>query len=391
VGDFVQWLAAVLYLDTFADPEKAVLSNAVLEQRPITLGFTYVKQARIVKHRVADAQYKSLVVRFTNPQDILSTFEGSLSGISAVSNTFVPMPASLGHMAYGVAQAQTAIRSNLDFSEGEFSTLMTGADMDNLALKKTTYKDLEVMALVTAGVKGNAMRMSKDSGLYYKSGTINIILLTNRRLSPNAMARAIITATEAKSAALLDLDIRSTYTPGDHRATGTGTDNVLVVRGEGPVECLSGGHTKLGELIAKAVHAGVTEAIFKQNGLKADRNLFQRLADRKLSLEQLVERFPVKADLKVLVSELEELLMTPYYASFVESALAISDEYKKGLIKDLAFFDAMCRFVTVRLAGRPDVIPLDISTVDTLPVVTAKALGALITGLTAKDGEGVRP
>jgi len=53
----------------------------------------------------------------------------------------------------------------------------------------------------------------KDKGVHYKQGTINIILLTNRRLTPNAMARTIITATEAKSAALMDLDIRSSLHP----------------------------------------------------------------------------------------------------------------------------------------------------------------------------------
>lgn len=191
---------------------------------------------------------------------------------------------------------------------------------------------------VTAGVRGNAMRMSKDSGRYYKPGTINIIVLTNRRLPPNAMARTIITATEAKSAALLDLDIRSSYTPWDFRATGTGTDNVLVVQGEGAVERFAGWHSKIGELIAKAVHAGVTEAIARQNGIKADRDLFQRLAERKLSLEQIAEQYPVKTDKKVLASKLEDLLMIPYYAYFLESALAISDDYRQGLIKGAGLF-----------------------------------------------------
>jgi len=161
VGDFVQWLAAVLYLDTFADPEKAVLINAVLERSPVVLDLAYVEQAQIVKHRVADGEYKSLVVRFKKPQDLLSTLEGNLFGVSAVGNTFVPRPASLGHMTYGVAQVKAAIWNNLGFAEGEFATLMTGADMDNLAVQKAILDDLKVTSLVTAGVKGNAMRASK--------------------------------------------------------------------------------------------------------------------------------------------------------------------------------------------------------------------------------------
>lgn len=385
VGDFVEWLAAFLYLDFFADPEKAVLKNGILDSRPLPLDLAYVDYAKIVKHRVSDAKYKSLVVRFKRPQDLISTFEGNLSSVSAVGNTFVPMPASLGHMAYGVKQVRGAISNNLGFSSDEFATLMTGADMSNLAVKTETFEDIKVAALVTAGVKGNAMRMSKDSGVYYKTGTINIILLTNRKLAPNAMERAIVTTTEAKSAALSDMDIRSSYNPLDFRATGTGTDNVLVVQGEGPVERYAGGHTKIGELIAKAVHAGVTEAIFKQNGLKTDRNLFQRLSDRKLSLEEIIQLYYVEADQKMLVTRLEELMMLPYYASFIESAFAISDDYKKGLIKELDFFDEMCCSVAARLSSRSDFTPKDIPSTGVLPVVMDRAFGALVAGISGKD------
>ncbi len=387
VGDFVEWLAAVLYLDSFADPEKAVLENGVLDRRPLSLDLAYVDHAQVVRHRVADAEYKSLAVRFKRPLDVLSTLEGNKSGVRGVGNTYVPMYASLGHMAFGMEQAQAAIATNLGYAAGEFAGLMTGANMDNLSVQKATYHDLEVIAMVTAGVRGNALRMSKDSGGYSKPGTINIIVLTNRRLSSSAMAWAVVTVTEAKSAALLDLDIRSSYTPWDFRATGTGTDTVIVVQGEGPVERYAGGHTKIGELIAKAVHAGVTEAIFMQNGLKADRDLFQRLADRRMSLERIAKLYSVTADKKVVASKLEDLLMIPYYASFIESALAISDDYGKGLIKELAFFDAMCCSVAARLSGRPDFSPTKIPSTNALPVVMARAFGALVAGITEKDDE----
>jgi len=59
---------------------------------------------------------------------------------------------------------------------------------------------MEILALVTAGVKSNAVRMSKDTGRYYEPGTINIILLPNMKLTSRAMTRAIISATEAKTA-----------------------------------------------------------------------------------------------------------------------------------------------------------------------------------------------
>jgi adenosylcobinamide amidohydrolase len=70
-----------------------------------------------------------------------------------------------------------------------------------------------------------------------------------------------------KVIALEDLDIRSSYNP-QIRATGTGTDNAIIVSGEGPRIDYLGGHSKMGELVARAVTSAVKEAIFKQDGIK---------------------------------------------------------------------------------------------------------------------------
>ena len=382
VGAFVQWLAAVLYLDVFADPQNAISDNSVLSKTSIPVKLPYVEAVQMVTHRVSDATFKTLAVSFKRPISVLSTLEGPRSNLRGVGNTYVPMYASLGHMAYGIEPVQKAIAENLGFDVGEYAGLMTGANMDNLSIQKMAYKDLEIKALVTAGVRGNALRMSKDTGGYMGHGTINIILLTNRKLSPGAMAGALISITEAKTAALLDLDIRSSYTPWGHRATGTGTDSIIVVQGEGPQVRYVGGHTKIGELIAKAVHAGVTEAVLKQNGIRRDRDVFQRLNERHLTLEQLLDYFPVNMDKKKLVSEVDALLADPYYASFIESALAVSDEYRKGLMEDLTIFDTLCESVVKKMTGRHD-LPIDISTVE-LPEVMAKAFGVLIYGISQK-------
>ena len=132
------------------------------------------------------------------------------------------------------------------------------------------------------------MRMSVDEGLFYEPGTINIILLTNMKLTPRAMARAIITATEAKTAAMQDLDIRSSVSPAKSQATGTGTDEVLVVEGRGKRIDDAGGHCKLGELIATAVYDGVKEAVYRQNGITARRSVFRRLQERRIDVHKIL-------------------------------------------------------------------------------------------------------
>jgi len=166
------------------------------------------------------------------------------------------------------------IFSDLNLSSAKTAMLLTGADMDNFALKKEEYQEFKVFVVVTAGTKSNAQRIGVDKagslerdGRFETLGTINVIVLTNALLSEGAMARGMITLTEAKVVALEDLDIRSSYDP-EIRATGTGTDNAIIVSGQGARIDYLGGHSKMGELMARAVTSAVKEAIFKQNGIK---------------------------------------------------------------------------------------------------------------------------
>ena len=44
----------------------------------------------------------------------------------------------------------------------------------------------------------------------------------------------------------------------------------------------------MGELIAKAVYNGVKEAVYRQNGIVTQRNIFQRLSERKIDIPGLI-------------------------------------------------------------------------------------------------------
>lgn len=147
----------------------------------------------------------------------------------------------------------------------------TGVDIDDFALSEESFAEFRICVFVTAGVMSNALRIGVDEGRnleregkFETLGTINIIALTNASLSEGAMVRSIITATEAKIVALQDLDIRSSYSP-HYQATGTGTDQVMIVSGLGPKIHYMGGHSKMGELLARAVTAATKEAIRKHH------------------------------------------------------------------------------------------------------------------------------
>ncbi len=187
-----------------------------------------------------------------------------------------------------------------------------------------------VIALVTAGVHGNAMRASRDAGSFYEPGTINILLPTSARLTWRAMTRAVITATEAKTAALQDLDIRSSYHPRRFVATGTGTDNNIVVQSAGVTIDNAGGHTRMGELIAAAVHDAVVAAVFHQNGLGITRKIFQRLQERRIGVHDLVRPAACDGATGDIAQELETALLDPANAAFVEAALSLSDAQQAG-------------------------------------------------------------
>ena len=125
---------------------------------------------------------------------------------------------------------------------------------------------------------GNALRSGVDEahwieqdGVYAKTlGTINIILLTNVTLTDGALAKTIITATEAKTAALQDMDARSSVSP-KNQATGTGTDNMIVVSGTDPEKKVrtTGGHAKMGELIGATTKIAAAETIKKHEAMLA--------------------------------------------------------------------------------------------------------------------------
>lgn len=250
-------------------------------------------KAIVVKSDKNGLWAKTLIVRFPQIRRTLSTNDGVLN-IKAVANHSahpqlwncnddtrkkdrqVPAKVYMQNIRERTAH-------NCGLSTEDITMMGTSAKMDNLAVVTKAHHPFVVTALVTAGAKGNAVRTGVDAGLYVeadpasgtpamskepKPGTINIMLLTNARITDGGMIRAVITATEAKTAALEDLHVPSTYTK-NVQATGTGTDSIIIVSGSsGPLVTYPGGHSLIGGLMGKAVYEAVVEALGKQNGFK---------------------------------------------------------------------------------------------------------------------------
>ena len=382
-GYFISWLSSGIYADAFSKKEHRILEEKISTSRKIELDLNYIKDARISYSTIHDFPNKTLIIDFKEPLSVVSTLEGAREGIESVVNHYSPPPCwGIGHKS-GLSGVRKRVYQVIGKSEKSTSFLFTGADMDNLTIKRKKFRAMEVYALVTAGVKSNAVRISKDEGRFYEPGTINIIILPNMELTPRAMTRAIISATEAKTAAVMDMDIRSSYTPLINQATGTGTDNIIVVQGTGARIDNAGGHSKMGELIARAVYEGVQEAVYKQNGLISRRNVFQRLMDRKISLFGLASKVECDCNLKKrdFVSAVEEILLDQRYAGFVEASFAISDNYERRLISDLRAYELWCKSVAEEIAGKEISVLKDRIAINTLPPVMKLALNGIINGV----------
>lgn len=387
-GDFVSWLASTIYDEEFALDRNRVLEEKTIRTHFLELPLGYVKSARVDETTIFDFTNKTLIVDFLGPMRVISTLEGERKGIASVGNHYFPPPCWAIEFRQGFEKWKAHTLKTIGKSASNSCLLFTGANMKNLSVQKARFKDMTVFALVTAGVESNAMRMSVDEGLFYEPGTINIILLTNRKLTPRAMARAIITATEAKTAAMQDLDIRSSFSPVKSQATGTGTDEVLVVEGAGKPLDDTGGHCKLGELVAKAVYDGVKEAVNRQNGITAQRSIFRRLRERNIAVHGIFRERVCKGEESCsakYLAEFEQILVEPRYAAFMQSALALTDAHEKGLLSGLDVFQSWCRGIAEEIARRKLDSWIEYFNAEETPVVMRMSLNALLNGLVSRE------
>ncbi|THI91554.1 MAG: hypothetical protein CAF41_001665 [Nitrospira sp. CG24A] len=145
-----------------------------------------------------------------------------------------------------------------------FVGLMTAVSIEDVVTARAAHARIWVEGFVTVGTS-NAVRAGEPVMLSQRNrrgthpGTINLILVTNARLSSSAMVGVVQVATEAKTAVLLHAKVKS-WT-GRSGATGTGTDAVVVVSGDGPSQRYSGTHTILGELVGRVIGQAVTEGL----------------------------------------------------------------------------------------------------------------------------------
>ncbi len=293
---------------------------------------------------------KSIVLFFKGTRKVLSTsvFNGGYhENYKAVFNhdgkIGAGMPCEMLADTYTEHMQILAKRLGL---EADFVTGMgTAADMENVVIESLTYKQLTVTAIVTGGIETNGGRVG-DPSEYYKPlekanklGTINIILVLGADMPPGTLARALVTCTEAKTAAIQELLAGSNYSTG--LATGSGTDQSIIVADAETELYLEGAgkHSKMGELIGKTVTKAVKAALSKQSGLnpKSQHNVFRRLKRFKVTTLKIWELFKIQSSEQVLKPEFldvtEAIAVDPMMLTYTSLYIHLLDQFLWGLLE----------------------------------------------------------
>jgi len=283
----------------------------------------------------------------------------------------------------------------------------TAANMHYVAVASERDGDVGATAVVTAGVATNAT-CSGDPARWREGadgvvraaavgGTINTMLLIDRPLTAAAIARAVMTMTEAKSAALARLAVPSGASAD--LATGTGTDQYCLAA---PIEHAGGPkpltstspHMKLGEIIGVATRAATLEALRWQNGLEASytRGLphaLGRFGVTEAAILSAIASHLDAAGLELLRRNLKAVLFEPLVAAAAYAMASVLDRVRYGVLPPSVAADALVQqaaTLAVNLAAAParwtefraalHAAPIARDAADPLPLVAAAlALG----------------
>ena len=265
----------------------------------------------------------------------------------------------------------------LDLRNDKLSGLITSADMDYYSIACERYRDIEVMAITTAGARVNAVSAG-DVASYYeinadykydldddlenelengigntqdkdlngnqnpnKPGTINTIILINTKLDESSLLLAEMIAVEAKAVALRDLMVSSNYS--NEIATGTGTDGIAIfsnLESENFTDNVSK-HAKIGELIGKVVIDSIKESLAKLQWLTPSYqlNALVRLDRYQYNLDDFYENYLPKFmeiddenDKREFIVSLINVSKNPELVANVSLVIHLLDQYRCGLL-----------------------------------------------------------
>ena len=259
-----------------------------------------------------------------------AVYNGGHKQVKAVLNVGVPEGYSDLSLHLDPLQLITSSAAKLGVTK-DYLSMVTAAKISNYSIVTKKTSDFSISVIATAGCQhGESSGEQIDIPEIF--GTINIIVFIDADPTDSCMVAALITATEAKSAVLRDLDLRSRYT-GDS-ATGSITDSVTVAsNGIGKQLVLAGPASKVGKVIGLCTRQAVREALLKQEPFWGTRTVLDRLKERHLTLEKMASEVSKIEGFTLAAEELANILKSkPSALVSLLSAAKMDDDYKKNLL-----------------------------------------------------------
>lgn len=190
-----------------------------------------------------------LIWRFGAPRRVVSSapMGGGIGVRGWIINAQVPL-------SYARTDVDPHLRSigAVNRCQGDGVGMLTAASVDLV----THALDGDIHAWATVGLRiptWAAAAPDAETVDTLHPGTINVVVTVPRRLADAALVNAVITATEAKTQALLE---------GGIDGSGTASDAMCIVCPiEGTVEPFGGPRSRVGASVARAVHEAVRRGI----------------------------------------------------------------------------------------------------------------------------------
>ncbi|WP_326112141.1 adenosylcobinamide amidohydrolase [Paenibacillus macquariensis] len=207
-------------------------------------------------------QERHLLLQSPSPIDSLSSsiHGGGMSKIDRIANIYVDRFYECSHPEKDVEKLFQEWGYPLESTAG----LLTAVRLAYTSVSEEDGEDASVFCCTTAGVSNGARAGSERTTFpVYQPGTINIMLMIDARMTQAAMVNAVITAVEAKTAALADLGIRDAE--NGLVATGTTTDAIVLGVSQSATYPIQhrycGTATDLGAAIGRVVYGTVIESL----------------------------------------------------------------------------------------------------------------------------------
>ncbi len=237
-------------------------------------------------------------------------------------------------------ESGTASISSIGIGTGDCDLNLPGAPDLVPSLSELDFGPTRCTAVAVADMRGGTPRAGSVDG-NSRSAT-SVIVLIDADMSVSSMARAMVTATEAVTAAIQDLGLRDSE---GRCGTGVASFSLAVVTDPDSGLHLrnAGKHSKLGELIGRTVHDAVMESAIG-NGL--DRDV---VGDALAALEkkEVLRRMIASAtgidgdDLPMM----REVLSDPVVSAGITAIIHLDDEIGWDLIPENEGSETMTRMI----------------------------------------------